>query len=96
MKRPNMVYKDVVSFIVDGYRKAHLVHGDLSEYNILLHKNKPVLIDCGQALTADHFNAKEFLMRDITNINRFFRNKGIDVIDNDELLARALNGEEEQ
>ena len=38
----------------------------------------------------------DLMMRDITNINRFFRNKGIDVIDNDELLARALNGEEEQ
>ena len=96
MKKPNSNYKDVVGFIVDGYKKAHLVHGDLSEYNILLFRDKPILIDCGQALTADHFNAKEFLMRDITNINRFFRNKGIDVIDNDELLARALNGEEEQ
>jgi RIO kinase 1 len=96
MKRPNVVYKEVVSFIVDGYRKAHLVHGDLSEYNILMHKDKPILIDCGQALTADHFNAKEFLMRDIANVNRFFKSRDVDIIDNEELLQRALKGEDEE
>jgi RIO kinase 1 len=96
MKRPNMVYKEVVSFIVDGYRKAHLVHGDLSEYNILMFKDRPILIDCGQALTADHFNSKEFLMRDITNVNRFFRSRDVDTIDNDELLERCLKGEDEE
>ena len=96
MKRPNMVYKEVVSFIVDGYRKAHLVHGDLSEYNILMFKDRPILIDCGQALTADHFNAKEFLMRDITNVNRFFRSRDVDIIDSNELLERCLKGEDEE
>ena len=96
MKRPNMVYKDVVSFIVDGYRKAHLVHGDLSEYNILMFKDRPILIDCGQALTADHFNAKEFLMRDISNVNRFFRSRDVDTIDDDEILQRCLKGEDEE
>ena len=95
LKRPNMVYKEVVSFIVDGYRKAHLVHGDLSEYNILMLKDRPVLIDCGQALTADHYNAREFLSRDIANINRFFRNRDVDVTDDEELLERAMRGDED-
>ena len=95
LKRPNMVYKEVVSFIVDGYRKAHLVHGDLSEYNILMLKDRPVLIDCGQALTADHYNAREFLSRDIANINRFFRNRDVDVTDDEELLERATRGDED-
>lgn len=95
LKRPNMVYKEIVSFIVDGYRKAHLVHGDLSEYNILVSKDRPVLIDCGQALTADHFNAKEFLLRDIGNINRFFRNRGVDTIDDKELMDKATRDDEE-
>ena len=96
MKRPNMVYKKVVSFITDGYKKAHLVHGDMSEYNILYWKDEPILIDCGQALTADHFNAKEFLQRDITNINRFFKNKGVDIISTEEILEKTLNGEERE
>lgn len=90
MKNPNLVYRKVVSFIVDGYKKAHLVHGDLSEYNILMLKDEPVLIDCGQTLTADHFNAKTFLIRDITNINRFFKSRDVDVMDNNELILKVL------
>ena len=96
MKKPNSNYKDVVNFIVNGYRKAHLVHGDLSEYNILLFRDKPILIDCGQALTADHFNAKEFLMRDISNVNRFFRSRDIDTIDDNELFQKATEDDEEK
>ena len=96
LKRPSMTYKECISFIVDGYKKAHLIHGDLSEYNILMWKDKPVLIDCGQALTSDHFNAKDFLMRDINNINRFFKNKGVDIIDSEEILEKTMNGSEKQ
>lgn len=96
LKRPNMIYKECVKFIVDGFRKAHLVHGDLSEYNILIWKDKPILIDCGQALTADHFNSKDFLERDVRNLNRFFSHKDVDIIDNEEILAKALEKEEEE
>ena len=87
---PTAMYDDVVSFIIDGYRDAHLVHGDLSEYNILVWDGEPILIDCGQAMTADHFNAKEFLMRDINNINRFFKNRGADIIDPSTILGETL------
>ena len=87
---PTAMYDDVVSFIIDGYRDAHLVHGDLSEYNILVWDGEPILIDCGQAMTADHFNAKEFLMRDINNINRFFKNRGADIIDPSTILEETL------
>ena len=90
MDDPTAMYDDVVSFIIDGYRDAHLVHGDLSEYNILVWDGEPIMIDCGQAMTADHFNAKEFLMRDIGNINRFFRNRGADIIDPETILAETL------
>ena len=90
MDDPTAMYDDVVSFIIDGYRDAHLVHGDLSEYNILVWDGEPIMIDCGQAMTADHFNAKEFLMRDIGNINRFFRNRGADIIDAETILAETL------
>jgi len=96
LKRPNMVYKECISFITDGFRKAHLVHGDLSEYNILMWKDRPVMIDCGQALTADHFNSKDFLRRDIANINRFFRHRDADIMDDDEIFAKATEKEEEQ
>ena len=94
---PTEMYDEVVSFIIDGYRDAHLVHGDMSEYNILVWEGEPVLIDCGQAMTADFYNAKEFLMRDIVNVNRFFANRGADVIDPETIMEETLReGDDEE
>jgi len=89
-------YDEVISFIIDGYRDAHLVHGDMSEYNILMMEDQPILIDCGQAMTADHFNSKELLLRDINNINRFFKNRGADIIKADVIMKETLSDEDEE
>lgn len=62
---------------------AGLVHGDLSEYNIILHGNEIVVIDLGQAVTVHHPNSREFLERDCYNIANFFRKQGLDVTDDD-------------
>ena len=93
---PTDTYDEVVSFIIDGWRDAHLVHGDLSEYNILMMDGQPIMIDVGQAMTSDHYNAKELLERDIRNINRFFRNRGADVIDDATIMEETLNGKDEE
>jgi RIO kinase 1 len=58
------------------YRKAKLVHSDLSEYNILLWIH-PVFIDMGAAVPLDHPRAEEFLSRDASNIARFYRKLGV-------------------
>jgi len=71
---PEETYAQILQAIDDLYRKAELVHADLSEFNILYH-DKPYLIDMGQSVTRDHPRALPFLMRDIRNINRFFRNR---------------------
>ena len=60
------------------YNKAELVHGDLSEFNIL-YSDQPYLIDMGQSVTRDHPRALQFLMRDIRNMNRFFKKRGCEV-----------------
>jgi len=56
------------------YTKAKLVHADLSEYNILVDMDtmEPVIIDMGQSVLTDHFNAQTYLQRDVTNIARYF------------------------
>ncbi|MDR1404427.1 MAG: serine protein kinase RIO [Candidatus Methanoplasma sp.] len=87
---PTEMYDEVLSFIIDGWRDAHLVHGDLSEYNVLVWEGEPILIDCGQAMTNDFFNAKDLLVRDIGNINRFFRSRGADVIDTDKIVEETM------
>jgi len=96
LEDPDDTYDEIISFIIDGYRDAHLVHGDMSEYNILMMGDQPILIDCGQAMTADHFNSKELLMRDIENVNRFFKGRGADIIKTDVILNEALSEEEEE
>ncbi len=58
---------------------AGLVHGDLSEYNIVVHDGELVVIDLGQAVTVLHRNADEFLERDCRNIANFFNRQGADV-----------------
>jgi len=63
---------------------AGLVHGDLSEYNLIIHDGELVVIDLGQAVTVHHPNAEDFLERDCRNVASFFTRQGIDV-DADEL-----------
>ena len=52
---------------------AGVVHGDLSEFNILLAADGPVIIDLPQAIDAAGNNhAKRMLLRDVENLRHFF------------------------
>ena len=52
---------------------AGIVHGDLSEFNILLGADGPVIIDLPQAVDAAGNNhAQRMLVRDVHNLRRFF------------------------
>ncbi|MFC4359421.1 serine/threonine-protein kinase Rio1 [Halobium salinum] len=57
---------------------AGLIHGDLSEYNLIIHDGELVVIDLGQAVTVHHPNAGEFLDRDCRNVANFFSRQGVD------------------
>jgi RIO kinase 1 len=52
---------------------AGIVHGDLSEYNILLGAAGPVIIDLPQAVDAAGNNhARDMLERDVANLTNYF------------------------
>ena len=52
---------------------AGVVHGDLSEFNVLLGDEGPVIIDLPQAVDAAGNNhAKRMLLRDVANLRGFF------------------------
>jgi RIO kinase 1 len=52
---------------------AGVVHGDLSEFNILLAPDGPVIIDLPQAIDAAGNNhAQRMLLRDVDNLRNFF------------------------
>lgn len=52
---------------------AGIVHGDLSEYNVLVDDNGPVIIDLPQAIdAAANNNASRMLERDVANLADYF------------------------
>jgi RIO kinase 1 len=52
---------------------AGIVHGDLSEFNVLLGADGPVIIDLPQAVDAAGNNhASRMLLRDVANLRNFF------------------------
>lgn len=71
------LYLQLIKDIRNMYQNANLVHGDLSEYNILYFNKNAYIIDVSQAVSNDHPNALEFLRSDCENIKIYFRNRGI-------------------
>ena len=77
LEKPKKTFDEIIEFIKKMYQKAELVHADMSAYNILIYKNKPYLIDLGQAVLTNHPNSHDFLKRDITNIVNYFKKYNI-------------------
>jgi RIO kinase 1 len=90
VENPETAY-EVVSEYMRRLHAAGLVHGDLSEYNLIVHDGELVVIDLGQAVTVHHPNADDFLARDCRNVASFFTRQGYDV-DPDELRAFVVDG----
>jgi len=52
---------------------AGLVHGDLSEFNVLIDPNGPVIIDLPQAVSAAGNNSAQMMLeRDVKNMREYF------------------------
>jgi len=71
-KNPEKAYKALLTYLRRLYRKAELVHGDLSEYNIMIWRGRPLLFDVSQAVPLSHPLADLLLRRDLRNLNRYF------------------------
>ncbi|WP_440060186.1 serine protein kinase RIO [Thermogladius sp. 4427co] len=71
-----IVYNKILEEIEKIVCKARLVHGDLSEYNIMVTPDLDVvIIDVSQAVDVNHPNALDLLKRDLERIEEFFRDK---------------------
>ncbi len=71
------------------YQKAELVHGDLSEYNLMTWKGKLVMFDMSQSVPTSHPLAQTLLNRDINNVNRFFSRQGVKVLTNEDVYKQV-------
>ena len=72
------------------WRKARLVHADFSEFNVFKTEKERILFDMGSAVLASHPQSEEFLRRDVANMVRFFRKRGVATGDADSLLESTL------
>ncbi|KAI4203085.1 MAG: hypothetical protein LQ350_002133 [Teloschistes chrysophthalmus] len=79
-ERWKQLYVQLLGYMRILYQKCHLVHADLSEYNILYHQDKLWLIDVSQSVEHDHPRSLEFLRMDIKNVTDFFNRKGVDTL----------------
>ncbi|NVM37839.1 MAG: serine protein kinase RIO [Candidatus Lokiarchaeota archaeon] len=89
-KEPIKLMKEILGFIKQLYQKAKLVHGDLSEFNILYHNQKPVIIDISQAVSIHHPKSEVYLVRDIKNIFKYFEKLGIETLDPKEFYYEVI------
>ena len=70
-------YLDLVHVIWRLYRVCKLVHGDLSEYNLLYCERTVYVIDVSQSVDLDHPKALDFLREDCKHVNDFFKRAGV-------------------
>lgn len=68
--------------------KAKLIHADFSEFNVFKNGEEDVLFDMGSAVLSSHPQAEEFLRRDVSNMVRFFRKRGISRADADSWMEQ--------
>ncbi len=91
LKDPTIILREISIFIKTLYLDAKLVHGDLSEFNILYHNQKPVIIDMSQAVSIQHPKVEVFLVRDIKNIFNFFLKNGLKDLDPESFYYEIIN-----
>ncbi len=78
-KNPKKFVNDIIKYMRMMYKKAGIVHADLSDFNILNFNDKPVLIDMSQSTTVKNFEADELLKRDIKNLARLANKMGVEL-----------------
>ena len=72
------------------WNNAKLVHADFSEFNVFKTAGERVLFDMGSAVLSSHPQSVDFLKRDVSNMVRFFRKRGIVKSDADSWMEEIV------
>ncbi|KAJ1917727.1 Serine/threonine-protein kinase rio1 [Mycoemilia scoparia] len=80
MQKFGKLYWQLVRDMRVMYQVCHLVHADLSEYNILYHSGVLYIIDVSQSVEHDHPYALDFLRHDCNNVTEYFRRREVQVM----------------
>lgn len=92
LDNPEEIYHSLVEFIKRAYLRGELVHGDLSEYNVMIHEGRAYVIDVSQGVSIKHPLAEDLLNRDILNVNRYFGGLGVKIFSQEEVLTALHRG----
>lgn len=91
---PVDTFNQLIDMVELGYRKANLVHADLSEYNIMWFE-EPIFIDVSQAVLIEHMQSTRYLMRDIQNLTQYFKKLGVETEDPQTIAKTIIAGDDE-
>jgi len=89
------LYRSVLVSVRNMFHTCKLVHGDLSEYNMLYHLGDAYIIDVSQSVEHDHPHALEFLRKDLFNVTEFFRKLEVAVLGLKELFDWVVDTRED-
>lgn len=89
---PEYVLDQLVHWIAVAWHRAKLVHADFSDFNVLWHDGRPIVIDVGQAVTQAHPASEEFLVRDVKQLADWARRQGT-TVDPADLLLDVLEAD---
>jgi len=72
---PVKTFGDIIETIAKAYHEVGIVHGDLSEYNIIVvpSMSAAYIIDWPQYIEKEHPLSEKLLRRDVEYVTRFFR-----------------------
>lgn len=92
LEDPGSTLSKLLETIAVAYHKARIVHGDLSEYNVLVRRSDeaPFIIDWPQYVYADDPAASELLKRDVYYVVRFFNRVYRTRVDLEEALRKVI------
>lgn len=83
----------LVRWVKRAWQDGTLVHGDLSEYNVMVMPEELVVIDTAQSVVSNHPRARELLDRDVDNLVRYAKKKGLDP-DREAMMDEILEDDE--
>ena len=87
--KPEKTYRQLLFYLRKLYIRADLVHGDLSEYNVMIWREKTVVFDVAQAVPTSHPLARYLLERDLANLNKFFSRLGVKILSKEDAFRKV-------
>jgi RIO kinase 3 len=85
-------YDQCIQIIKDLYHKCNLVHADFNQFNCLWHEERVWVVDVSQSVEPIHPMGLEFLLRDCTNVAKYFTNRKLESVLTGEELFTEVTG----